>query len=85
MNEEKELLEKIEEVTSGKSDLEELTPCVYLETGESLEEQKKQWPNEDPSKHIDFSIYPLWIVTAEALPEGFTDGKEVFDYMVNYI
>ena len=46
---------------------------VFLETGESLQEQAQTWHDNDPGKAIDFSACPYWITTdSGTLPIGIT-------------
>lgn len=40
---------------------------VYLCDSYSLKKLQKDWTDEDPRKHMDFSIAPTWITTDEGL------------------
>ena len=50
---------------------------IFLETGESLQEQAQTWHDDDPGKAIDFSACPYWITTdCGTLPIGITGADD---------
>ena len=51
---------------------------VFLDTSENMISDQKGWDDEDPSKEIDFSAYPLWVTTDDgADPVGYTSVEDV--------
>ena len=63
---------------ADKNGYEEINEGVYLNTSKELTKEQKDWPEDDESKHLNFSIAPYWITDAEG--HGPFPIKDSYDY-----
>ena len=55
---------------------------LYIQSGQHLTEEQRSWPDEDPSKNIDFEEFDYWLTTSDGVtPQPITDISEITEWL----
>ena len=57
---------------------------VYLHTKENINADQVAWDDEDPSKNLNFTSAPFWLITdCGAAPRGIVDAEDLAEVLEN--